>query len=80
MKIIPFSTALELQRQSQQTLRDGRHAESAVWAICALSGVIGIVLSFGQITPTALRSQLPKGTPVVCDQPSGQPMCPAQES
>jgi hypothetical protein len=70
MKIIPFSSALELQRQSYRTIRSAAFAESAVWAVCALSGLIGIFLSLGQLTP-----RTPQPRVVTTHTPVNTPVC-----
>jgi hypothetical protein len=70
MKIIPFSSALEFQRQSYRAVRSAAFAESTVWAICALSGLIGIFLSLGQLAPSSPKSKLVKAP-----APAGTPVC-----
>ena len=70
MKIIPFSSDIEFQRQSYRAVRSGAYAESAVWAVCALSSLIGIFLSFGQLSSNAPESKLVKAAIL-----AGHPVC-----
>ena len=74
MKIIPFSSHMDFQRESQRTVRSTGHAESAVWAVFAMSSVLSVVLSVCQITPASAQSNSPKGSSVVCEQPDAQPV------
>ena len=56
MKIIPFSSIMEFQRESQKAVRGTGFAESAVWAVFAASSAITILFSLSQITPASLSS------------------------
>ncbi|MBV8274137.1 MAG: hypothetical protein JO170_02600 [Verrucomicrobia bacterium] len=80
MKIIPFSSIMEFQRESQQAVRDTGFAESAVWAVFAASTAISILLSLAPITPASVQSDAPNASSVVCDQPNVQPNCVVQNS
>jgi hypothetical protein len=51
MKMIPFSSATEFQKESQRAVRNTGFAESAVWAVFATSSVISILFSLSQIAP-----------------------------
>jgi hypothetical protein len=78
MKIIPFSPIMEFQRESQRAVRGNGYAESAVWAVFAVSSAISILLSLSQITPAAAQSGAPKDGSVVCEQQHVQPTYPVQ--
>jgi hypothetical protein len=77
MKIIPFSPIMEFQRESQRAVRGNGYAESAVWAVFAVSSAISIFLSLSQITPAAAQSAQKDGS-VVCEQQHVQPTYPLQ--
>jgi hypothetical protein len=49
MKIIPFSSTTEFQQESQRAVRNTGFAESAVWAVFAISSVISMLCSLSQI-------------------------------
>jgi hypothetical protein len=49
MKIVPFSSTLQFQQESQRAVRNTGLAESAVWAVFATSSVICMVFSLSQI-------------------------------
>ncbi|MBV9875982.1 MAG: hypothetical protein JO025_14730 [Verrucomicrobia bacterium] len=49
MKIVPFSTTLQFQQESQRAVRNTGFAESAVWAVFATSSVISMLFSLSQI-------------------------------
>jgi hypothetical protein len=49
MKMIPFSSTIEFQQESQRAVRSTGFAESAVWAAFATSSLISILLSLSQI-------------------------------
>jgi hypothetical protein len=51
MKMIPFSTTMEFQQESQRAVRNTGFAESAVWALFAASSMISILLSLSQMAP-----------------------------
>ena len=68
MKMIPFSSAMEFQKESQKAVRGTAFAESAVWAVFAASSAISILLSLSQMAPASVQSASPKVTSVVCDQ------------
>jgi hypothetical protein len=53
MKMIPFSSATEFQKESQRAVRNTGFAESAVWAVFATSSVISILFSLSQMVPTS---------------------------
>jgi hypothetical protein len=68
MKMIPFSSAMEFQKESQRAVRRTGLAESAVWAVFATSSAISILLSLSQMAPASVQSASPKASSVVCDQ------------
>jgi hypothetical protein len=74
MKMIPFSSALEFQKESQKAIRGTAFAESAVWAVFAASSAISILLSLSQMAPASVQTASPKATSVVCDQRNSQPV------
>jgi hypothetical protein len=74
MKMIPFSSAMEFQKESQRAVRRTGLAESAVWAVFAASSAISILLSLSQMAPASAQSSSPKGGSVVCDQRNSQPV------
>jgi hypothetical protein len=80
MKIIPFSSIMEFQRESQKAVRGTGFAESAVWAVFAASTAISILFSLSQITPASAQSDAPKASAVVCDQQDIQPIYTAQNT
>jgi invasion protein IalB len=80
MKIIPFSSIMEFQRESQKAVRGTGFAESAVWAVFAASTALSILLSLSQITPASAQSNAPKASSVVCDQQNIQPVCTVQNT
>ena len=73
MKMIPFASAMEFQKESQRAVRRTGLAESAVWAVFATSAAISILLSLSQMAPASAQLSSPKGGPVVCDQRNTQP-------
>jgi hypothetical protein len=73
MKMIPFSSAMEFQKESQKAVRRTGLAESAVWAVFATSSAISILLSLSQMAPASAQLSSPKGGSVVCDQRNSQP-------
>jgi hypothetical protein len=80
MKIIPFSSIMEFQRESQRAVRGTGFAESAVWAVFAASTAISILFSLSQIAPASAQSDAPKACAVVCDQQNIQPIYAAQNT
>jgi hypothetical protein len=72
MKTIPFSSAMEFQKESQRAVRRTGLAESAVWAVFATSSAISILLSLSQMAPASVQLSSPKGGSVVCDQRNSQ--------
>ena len=78
MKIIPFSSIMEFQRESQRAVRGNGFAESAVWAVFAASSAISILLSLSQIAPVAVQSGAPKSAALACEQQNVQPIYPLQ--
>jgi hypothetical protein len=80
MKIIPFSSIMEFQRESQKAVRSTGFVESAVWAVFAASTAISILFSLSQITPASAQSDSPRASAVVSDQPNIQPVCFVQNT
>ena len=78
VKIIPFSSIMEFQRESQKAVRGTGFAESAVWAVFAASSALTILLSLYQIAPALVQPASPNGCSVVCDQQNTQPVYPLQ--
>jgi hypothetical protein len=76
MKIIPFSSIMEFQRETQRAVRGNSNAESAVWAVFAMCSAISVLLSLSQIAP--VPSAAPKDSSVVLDQRNSQPIYPLQ--
>jgi hypothetical protein len=76
MKIIPFSSTIEFQRETQREVRGHGNAESAVWAVFAMCSAISVLLSLSQIAP--VRPCAPKDASVVWDQQNSQPIYPLQ--
>jgi len=74
MKMIPFASAMEFQKESQRAVRRTGLAESAVWAVFATSAAISILLSLSQMAPASVQSASPKGGSVVCEQRNRQPV------
>ena len=80
MKIIPFSPITEFQRESQRAVRGTGFAESAVWAVFAVTTAISVLFSLSQITPASVQSGAPRASSVVCDQQNAQPTPVVQHS
>jgi hypothetical protein len=80
MKIIPFSSIMEFQRESQKAVRGTGAAESAVWAVFAASSAISILFSLCQITPASAQTDAPKASAVVCDQQNILPIYAVQNT
>jgi len=80
MKIIPFSSSLEFQQQTYRTIRSTSYTELALWSVCALSGLIGVCLSFCQITPDSVRMQPVNAGSIVSQQPALDPICTQEDS
>jgi hypothetical protein len=76
MKIIPFSSSIEFQRETQRAVRGNGNAESAVWAVFAMCSAISVLLSFSQIAP--VQPGTPKDASVVLDQQNSQSVYPLQ--
>jgi hypothetical protein len=76
MKIIPFSSIMEFQRETQRAVRGHGNAESAVWAVFAMCSAISVLLSLSQIAPVQPCS--PKGAAVVLEQQNSQSIYPIQ--
>jgi len=49
MKIVPLSSTLQFQQESQKAVRNTGFAESAVWVVFATSSVISMLFSLSQI-------------------------------
>jgi len=80
MNIIPFSSIMEFQRESQRAVRGTGAAESAVWAIFAASTAISIFLSLSQIAPASVQSNARGVSSVACDQQNIQTVHAVQNS
>jgi hypothetical protein len=80
MKIIPFSSIMEFQRESQKTVRGTGFLESAVWAVFAASTAVSILFSLSQIAPASAQSDSPKDSGVVCDQQTTRPIYTVQNT
>jgi hypothetical protein len=76
MKIIPFSSIIEFQRETQRAVRGHGNAESAVWAVFAMCSAISVLLSLSQIAP--VQPSAPKDASVVLDQQNSQSINPLQ--
>ena len=76
MKIIPFSSTMEFQRETQRAVRGNGKAESAVWAVFAMCSAISVLLSLSQIAP--VQPCAPKDAAVVLDQQNSQSIYPLQ--
>jgi hypothetical protein len=51
MKLIPFSSTIGFQQESQRAVRSIGFAESAVWVVFAISSAVSILLSLSQVAP-----------------------------
>ena len=60
VKTIPLSATMEFQRKSRKAVRRTGFAESAVWAVFAVSSAIMILLSLCQIAPASAQPAPPK--------------------
>jgi hypothetical protein len=80
MKIIPFSPIMEFQRESQRAVQGTGFAESAVWAIFAVTAATSVFFSLSQIAPASVQSHAPRAASVVCDQQNAQPTPAVQHS
>ena len=78
MKIIPFSSTMEFQRETQRAVRSNGNAESAVWAVFALCSAMSVLLSLSQIAPASVQIGVPKAGGVVFEQQNSQSICPLQ--
>jgi hypothetical protein len=76
MKIIPFSSIMEFQRETQRAVRGHGNAESAVWAVFAMCSAISVLLSLSQIAP--VQPCAPKAAAVALEQQNSQSIYPLQ--
>lgn len=78
MKIIPFTSIMEFQRETQRAVRGNGNAESAVWAVFAMCSAISVLLSLSQIAPATVQACAPKDGAMVFDQQNSQFVYPLQ--